>query len=178
MSAATFTLEEACSMLARTPATLDAWLRDLPASWTFCDEGPDTFSPFEVVGHLIHGERTDWIPRLERILQDGERRPFEPFDRFAQRNENEGRELDDLLDEFAQLRKMSLARLRSIGLSPAKLELCGRHPELGPVTAQQLVATWVVHDLGHVGQIARVMAKRYAGEVGPWRDYLPVLTRR
>jgi hypothetical protein len=177
MIAANFELEEACALLARTPATLDTWLRDLPESWTTCDEGPETFSPFEVVGHLIHAERTDWTPRLERILKDGEAREFEPFDRFAQREANRGKMLEELLDEFARLRKTSLSRVRSIRVDHAKLDLRGRHPQLGVVTARQLLATWVVHDLGHIGQIARVMAKRYSTDVGPWREFLPVLTR-
>jgi hypothetical protein len=178
MSIPSFNLEESCAVLARTPATLDAWLRDLPASWSNSNEGPDTFSPFDVVGHLIHGERTGWIPRLERILQDGESRAFDQFDRFAQQDANEGKDLDQLLDEFLRLRKASLTRLRSIKLDDAKLDLRGRHPVLGAVTARHLIATWVVHDLGHIGQIARVMAKRYSIDVGPWSEFLPVLTRR
>src|SRR6185295_16665333 len=145
MVAPNFDLEEACAVLARTPATLDTWLRDLPPSWTACDEGPDTFSPFEVVGHLIHAERTDWIPRLERILTDGEKREFDPFDRFAQREVSQGMDLEELLDEFARLRKTSLSRLRSLELDGAKLDLRGRHPQLGAVTARQLLSTWVVH---------------------------------
>jgi uncharacterized damage-inducible protein DinB len=178
MDPTNFDLEEACAIRARTPATLDTWLRDLPAEWTSCDEGADTFSAFDVVGHLIHAERTDWIPRLERILQDGERRTFDPFDRFAQVNASRGKSLEQLLDELARLRVSSLQRLRSLEIDDAKLDLRGSHPELGAVTVRQLLATWVVHDLGHVAQVARVMAKRYASDVGPWREYLPVLTRR
>lgn len=178
MSAPNFNLDETCAVLARTPATLDAWLRDLPASWTTINEGPDTFSPFDVVGHLIHGEMTGWIPRLESILRDGEGRAFDQFDRTAQLEASKGKDLDQLLDEFVRLRKASLARLRSLELDTAKLERRGLHPMLGVVTARQLIATWVVHDLGHVGQVARVMSKRYSTEVGPWIEFLPVLTRR
>jgi hypothetical protein len=177
MNAANFDLEQAVILLARTPPMLDAWLRDLPQDWTDCDEGPETFSAFEVLGHLIHGERADWIPRLERILEHGEQLAFEPFDRFAQRVASRGKELGGLLDEFAHLRDESLARLRALEIDEAKLALRGRHPELGSVTARELLATWVVHDLGHVAQIARVMAKRCSADVGPWRAYLPVLTR-
>lgn len=172
-----FDLDEAIAVLERTPRVLDAWLRGLPESWTSCNEGPQTFSAFDVVGHLIHGERTDWIPRLQRILEHGERKAFDPFDRFAQYEASGGKTLADLLDELAHLRAGSLARLRAIGIDDAKLALRGRHPELGTATVQQLLSTWVVHDLGHVAQIARVMSKRWSAEVGPWKPYLPVLTR-
>ncbi len=178
MNAMNFELDQATAVLARTPAVLDVWLRDLPDGWTDCDEGPDTFRPFDVVGHLIHGEHTDWIPRLERILQDGERRAFEPFDRLGQKESSRGKTLDALLDEFARLREVSLLRLRSLEIDEIKLALRGRHPAFGPVTARELLATWVVHDLGHIAQIARVMSKRYSSDVGPWRAYLPVLTRK
>lgn len=172
-----FDLEEALAILGRTPAVLELWLRELPTSWTACNEGPDTFSAFDVVGHLIHGERTDWMPRLDSILEHGERQPFERFDRFAHVEASRNRELGELLDEFARLRAENLARLRALRLDPERLELRGRHPDLGSVTARQLLATWVVHDLGHLAQIARVMSKRYSTEVGPWKAYLPVLTR-
>jgi hypothetical protein len=178
MKDAEFDLDQAVAVLARTPAALDVWLRDLPEDWTSCDEGPDTFSPFDVLGHLIHGEHTDWIPRLERILEFGEVRPFDPVNRFAQKETSRGRALSSLLDEFARARTSSLARLRVLEVDERKLALRGRHPEFGPVTARELLATWVVHDLGHIAQIARVMSKRYSTEVGPWRAYLPVLTRK
>lgn len=177
MNETKFDLEQSLAVLARTPAMLDRWLRDLPLAWTSCNEGHDTFSAFDVVGHLISGERTDWIPRLERILVDGERRAFDPFDRFAQKEASQGKRLEQLLDEFARLRGANLTRIRVLELDAEKLELRGRHPDFGAVSARQLISTWVVHDLGHVAQIARVMSKRYSAEVGPWKAYLPVLTR-
>ncbi len=172
-----FDLEQALAVLARTPRTLDTLLRDLPSAWTTCNEGPQTFSAFDVVGHLIHGERTDWLVRLELILKEGERRAFEPFDRFAERDGGEKKKLEQLLDEFAALRRTNLTRLRALELDAAKLGLRGRHPDLGAVTARELLSTWVVHDLGHLAQIARVMSKRYTTDVGPWIAYLPILTR-
>ena len=171
-------LESAIQILARTPAALDAWLRHLPDAWTRVDEGPDTFSAFDVVGHLIHGERTDWIPRLARMLEHGEAVPFDPFDRFAQFLASEGKSLNALLDEFALQRERSLAYLRTLHLTDEQLLVRGKHPELGSVTVAQLLATWVVHDLGHIAQIGRVMSKRYSDAVGPWKAYLPVLTRK
>jgi len=173
----TFDLDEAVTILARTPATVAALLRDLPIGWTTCDEGPETFSPYGVVGHLIHGERTDWIPRARLILERGETTAFEPYDRFAQYRESEGKTLGELLETFAMLRGQNLETLRSFRLTAADLDRRGRHPDFGPVTLRQLLATWVVHDLGHIGQIARVMAKCYRADVGPWAAYLPVLTR-
>lgn len=168
-------LAEVSDLLARTPRLLDAWLRGLPDAWARQHEGPDTWSPFDVVGHLIHGEDTDWIPRLERILAHGEERPFEPFDRFAMLTRSRGKTLGQLLDEFATKRAQSLATLAAKGLGPADLARKGRHPELGQVTLGQLLATWVAHDQGHIAQIARVLAKGYRDEVGPWRAYLRVL---
>jgi len=173
----TFDLDEAIAVLARTPGTVAALLRDLPTGWTTCDEGPETFSPYVVVGHLIHGERTDWIPRARLILERGETVAFEPYDRLAQYRESEGKTLGELLEAFAILRGQNLDTLRSFRLTSADLDRRGRHPDFGPVTLRQLLATWVVHDLGHIGQIARVMAKRYRADVGPWAAYLPVLTR-
>ena len=178
MPSSDFQLDQALQVLARTPAVLDAWLRDLPDAWTRVDEGPDTFSAFDVVGHLIHGERTDWIPRLARMLEHGERVPFDPFDRFAQFLASAGKTLNALLDEFALQRERSLAYLRTLNLTDEQLLVRGRHPELGSVTVAQLLATWVVHDLGHIAQIGRVMSKRYSEAVGPWKAYLPVLTRK
>jgi hypothetical protein len=173
-----FALPEAIAVLERTPAALRALLAGLPDSWTTCHEGPDTFSAFDNVGHLIHGERTDWIPRARIILAQGGDRRFQPYDRFAQVRENAGKTLATLLDEFAQLRAQNIALLRSWELSEAELALEGIHPDLGPVTLRQLLATWVAHDLGHLAQIARVMAKRYRTAVGPWRAYLPILGLR
>lgn len=173
----TFQIAEAISVLERTPATFRALLSGQPEVWITCDEGPDTFSPFDNVGHLIHGERADWIPRARIILAQGDNRRFEPYDRFAQIRESAGKGLAQLLDEFALLRDENLATLRSWNLSEHELALEGEHPELGRVTLRQLLATWVAHDLGHVAQTARVMAKRYRDTVGPWRAYLPVLNR-
>ncbi|TPW01428.1 MAG: hypothetical protein FD124_3711 [Alphaproteobacteria bacterium] len=165
------------AILERTPQVVSALLRDLPASLLHGREGPDTWSPFEVLGHLIHGERTDWIPRARILLEHGEARAFEPFDRFAHLKEFEGRRAAELLDLFARLRRESLVAQRGFGLQPADLQRRGRHPELGTVTLGQLLATWVVHDLGHVAQIARVQARQYGTDVGPWGAYLPVLRR-
>jgi hypothetical protein len=173
----TFDLAEAIAVLERTPATFKALLSGLPDEWIGCDEGPDTFSPFDNVGHLIHGERSDWIARARIILAQGANRRFEPYDRFAQVRESKGKSLGKLLDEFAKLREQNLAQLRSWQLSERELALEGEHPELGTVTLRQLLATWVAHDLGHIAQTARVMAKRYREDVGPWRAYLPVLDR-
>jgi hypothetical protein len=168
-------LEESVSILSRTPATLDALLRDLPECWTGATEGPGTWSPYDVIGHLIHGERTDWIPRLSVILDYGPARAFDVFDRQAQFRDSQGKSLSTLLDEFSALRSESLARLRALNLQSGQLELKGTHPALGPVTLRQLLATWTAHDLAHLLQISRVMAKRYQAEVGPWAVYLSVM---
>ena len=172
-----FDLDHATAVLERTPATVRALLGGLPAAWTEADEGPDTWSPYVIVGHLIHGERTDWIPRAAIILAQGGDRRFPSFDRFAQFREGAGKSLAILLDEFARLRVASLTTLGSWHLTREHLALEGEHPEFGPVTLEQLLATWVAHDLGHMAQIARVMAKQYREAVGPWQAYLPVLTR-
>lgn len=171
---ASFTLDEAVPVLARTPAVLRALLADLPEPWVTATEGEGTWSPYDVVGHLIHGERTDWVPRVEHILRHGEAVPFPPFDRFAMFEASRGRTLAELLGTFADLRVSSVHRLRSL-LSPADLARRGRHPELGTVTLGQHLSTWVAHDLSHIGQVVRVMARRYATAVGPWRQYLPLL---
>jgi uncharacterized damage-inducible protein DinB len=172
-----FSFDDALPILRRTPAVLRAWLSELPASWTTLNEGGDTWSPYDIVGHLIHGERTDWVPRAELLLAHGESRPFTPFDRFAQFSESRGKSLSELLNTFSELRAQNLARLESMRLTPADLERRGRHPELGPVTLGQLLATWVAHDLNHLGQIARVMGRQYTAAVGPWLAYLPLLAR-
>jgi hypothetical protein len=169
-------LDEAIAILARTPGTLDALLRGLPDGWIAAHEGGRTWSPFDVVGHLIHGEQTDWMPRLRIILEHGESRPFEKFDRLAQFTASHGRTLAELLDELARLRRHNLADLAALRLSDTDLDRRGRHPELGVVTARQLLATWVAHDLDHIVQIARVMAGQYSDEVGPWRAYLRIIS--
>ena len=172
-----FDLNVGVAILERTPETLRAMLDGLPPSWTDATEGPETWSPYVIVGHLIHGERTDWIARARIILAQGSERRFTPYDRFAQFRESEGRSLTDLLDEFARLRGENLATLAGWGLTDAQLELTGEHPEFGSVTLRQLLATWVAHDLGHIAQTARVMAKQYRDAIGPWRAYLPIVDR-
>ena len=171
-----FDLELSTRALARTPGALHALLDGLPDAWTRMGEGPDTFSPFDVVGHLIDGEETDWIPRARIILARGVSPVFEPYDRFRHRARNVGRSLEALLEEFARLRGDNLALLGSWNLTPASLDLPGVHPSLGRVTLRQLLSTWVVHDFGHIAQVARVMAKQLRHEVGPWVPFLPVLT--
>ena len=170
-----FSLDDALPILRCTPTLLRTWLLELPDSWTRATEGPDTWSPFDIVGHLIHGERTDWIVRTEILLAHGESRPFTPFDRFAQFEASRGKTLNELLDTFAELRTANLIRLESLGLTAEDLERRGRHPELGPCTLGELLATWVAHDLSHIAQIARVMGRQYTEAVGPWRAYLPML---
>jgi hypothetical protein len=171
-----FVMDDGVAILARTPATLDALLRGLPDGWIAAHEGGETWSPFDVVGHLIHGERTDWVPRVRIILQHGEARAFDPFDRFAQFGGSEGRTLASLLDEFATLRRESLRELAALRLTDADLDRRGQHPELGVVTLRQLLATWVAHDLDHVAQVSRVLARQYSDEVGPWRAFLRIIS--
>ena len=172
-----FSLDVAVEVLTRTPATLRTMLNGLSSPWTSGNEGPDTWSPQDVVGHLIHGEETDWIPRAKIILTKGESQVFEPFDRFAQTRRFAGWSLERLLDRFGELRAEGVATLRGWHLTRVQLALRGRHPEQGQVTLSQLLAAWVVHDLGHIAQISRVMAKQYTAAVGSWKAYLPVLTR-
>jgi len=172
-----FDLTAGIAILERTPATFRAMLAGLPPAWTDADEGPETWSPYVIVGHLIHGERTDWMARARIILAQGPERRFEPYDRFAQFHESRGKSLADLLDELERLRAENLAALAGWRLTDAQLALEGEHPEFGAVTLRQLLATWVAHDLGHVAQTARVMAKQYRDAVGPWRAYLPVMDR-
>jgi uncharacterized damage-inducible protein DinB len=171
-----FTFDDALPVLRSTPPVLRAWLKDLPDSWIRANEGPETWSPFDIVGHLIHGERTDWMDRVDILLTQGESRPFTPFDRFAQFEASRGKSLGQLLDTFAELRAANLLRLESLELSPQDFPRRGRHPELGEVTLGQLLATWVAHDLSHLGQIARVMGRQYTDAVGPWVEYLPMLS--
>ena len=168
-------LEHTLALLSRTPAALDAFLRGLPEVWTRSNEGENTWSPFEVVGHLIHGERTDWMPRARMILEVGETRPFEPFDRWGHVRECEGKSLEQLLDEFARSRLQNLNALRALNLQPEDMARRGRHPALGVVTLSQLLATWAAHDLTHLHQISRVCAYQYREAVGPWSAYLGVM---
>jgi len=168
-------LAHTISLLARTPAALNALLRDLPEAWTSRNEGENTWSAFDIVGHLIHGERTDWMPRARMILQFGETKPFDPFDRWGQERESQGKSLGQLLDKFARLRSENLSELRAMNLRPGDLDRRGRHPALGVVTLSELLATWAAHDLTHLHQIARVMAHQYRDAVGPWSAYLGVL---
>ena len=169
-------MDEAVAILSRTPATLDALLRGLPDGWIAAHEGGETWSPFDVMGHLIHGERTDWIPRARIIMERGEARAFDKFDRFAQFAASQGRTLANLLDEFADLRRENVHELSAMQLTSDDLDRRGRHPELGLVSLRQLLATWVAHDLDHVVQIARVLARQYTDEVGPWRAYLRIIS--
>lgn len=171
-----FQRAEAVALLERTPHALRCLLDGIPEAWLDCDEGPDTFSPREVIAHLIHGERTDWLERVQRILAHGEERPFDPFDRFAHRAFCD-RPVHELLDELEQLRRHNLDELDRL-LADDQLELRGLHPALGVVTMRQLLSAWVVHDLTHVAQIARVMARRYAEDVGPWQEFMGVLQWR
>jgi hypothetical protein len=164
-------------VLERTPDALRSLLGGLSDDWTLPNEGPETFSPHDVVGHLIHGEKTDWIPRVRVILEHGASKPFEPFDRFGFRAYTTGVPIDALLDEFARLRAENLEVLRGLRLTPAHLALEGQHPALGTVTLGQLIATWVVHDLNHLAQAMRVMAKQYGDEVGPWTQFLGILSK-
>ena len=170
-----FDLEQTIVLLSRTPSALNALLRDLPQTWTLANEGDKTWSPFDIVGHLIHGERTDWMPRARMILQYGENRAFEPFDRLAQERESQGKSLEELLDEFARLRSENLDALRAMNLQSDDCDRRGRHPALGLVTLSQLLATWAAHDMTHLHQLSRVMAYQYRQVVGPWSAYLGVL---
>ncbi|MBZ5504628.1 MAG: DinB family protein [Acidobacteriia bacterium] len=168
-------LEQTISLLTRTPVALNALLRGLPETWTLRNEGENTWSAFDIIGHLIHADRTDWMTRANRILQSGESRPFDPFDRLGQTRESQGKSLEQLLDEFARVRSEKLDELRALNLRPQDLELRGRHPALGVTTLGQLLATWAVHDLTHLHQLSRVMACQYRDAVGPWSQYLGVL---
>lgn len=170
-----FDLNHAISVLVKTPSTLERLLTGLPEEWTMANEGPETWSPYDVLGHLVHGERTDWIPRIMIIMNDSDQKTFAPFDRFAQFEESKGKTLAELLEEFAYLRDQNLHRLRGFELNEQDLNRQGIHPALGPVTLKQVIATWVAHDLGHIVQISRVLAKQYKAEVGPWTQYLRVL---
>jgi len=168
-------LGDTIALLERTPAALDALLRGLPDAWTMRNEGEGTWTAFDIVGHLIHGERTDWMTRTRLILEHGESRPFERFDRLAQESASRGRTLGELLDEFARLRAGNLRDLRALDLQPSDLERRGVHPTFGSVTLSQLLATWAAHDLTHLHQLSRVMAHQYRETVGPWTAFLGVM---
>lgn len=170
-----FLLDDAIDVLQRTPAVLRSLLDGLSDGWTLSNYGEATFSPFDVVGHLIHGERTDWMVRARVILEHGEATPFEAFDRYAMYEDSKGKSVAELLETFALLRAKNLEELRSLRLTSEQLGLRGTHPALGPVTLRQLLATWVVHDHNHIHQIAMSMAFQYGADVGPWRGYLGIL---
>jgi hypothetical protein len=172
-----FELDQAIALLERTPSVLKSLMSGLSEDWTHQNEGPGTWSPFDVLGHLVHGERTDWIPRVFIIMNDSDNKTFTPFDRYAQFEESRGKTLDDLLTEFGTLRKQNIEQLRGFGLLDSDFKRKGIHPELGEVTLAQVIATWVTHDLGHLAQISRVMAKQYKNEVGPWTAYISILSK-
>lgn len=170
-----FDLTKSYEILERTPSVLKILLSNLDDDWIRSNEGPETFSPYDVIGHLIEGEKTDWRYRATMILEHGTKKSFVPFDRFAQFEESNGKSLQQLLDEFEKLRKESLGWLRSLNLTETDFEKRGTHPELGEVTLKQLLSTWVAHDLTHIAQITRVMAKQYKEEIGPWINYFRIL---
>lgn len=172
-----FSLEKSIEILEKTPTVLESYLKDLSEEWIKNNEGKNTWSPYDIVGHLIFGEKTDWIIRIMTILSDSENKLFEPFDRFAQLNKHSKMPITELLEEFRELRKNNLNELKSLNIIEKDFNRIGIHPEFGEVTLMQLVSTWVVHDLGHIGQISRVMAKQYSKEVGPWIDYLGILKK-
>ena len=169
-----FDLKRTIEILRATPPTLKHLLKDLSNEWVYATEGPDTWSAFDIVGHLIHGEETDWIPRVQVILS-GSQTPFSPFDRFAQFERSKGKSIQELLDSFQKLRTENIEKLVSFNLAENDLKLTGVHPELGPVTLQNLLVTWTSHDLSHLSQIGRVMAKQLKSEVGPWHQYMKIL---
>ena len=172
-----FNLEKSIEILERTPQTILTLLSGLSEDWIHKNEGPDTWSPYDITGHLIYGEKTDWIPRVKIILGHSEIKSFKPFNRFAQFTESKGKSISELLSEFKTLRFENIQTLKSLNIDQNKLKLKGIHPEFGEVTLQQLLSTWVVHDLGHIAQISRVMAKQYKAEAGPWKAYLGILTK-
>ncbi len=171
-----FNLEEAIDSLRRTPEVLTSLLEGRPDIWVAINEGGETWSSFDVVGHLVHGELTDWIPRLHLVLENN-MSTFEPFDRFAQFESSKGKTLRDLLHQFTVLRETNLDQLEQLNLQEHQYDLEAVHPELGKVSLRNLLATWVVHDLSHIAQISRVMAKYYQEDVGVWKNYLGILKR-
>jgi hypothetical protein len=170
-----YSKEQAIEILERTPAVLKSLLANISTDWVMTNEGPETFSPYDVVGHLIHGEKTDWVVRAKIILQHGVSRPFDPYDRFAQFEESKGKNLQQLLKEFEEIRKQNIAWLQSCQLTENDLERKGMHPVLGEVSLRNLLSTWVVHDLTHIAQVTRVMAKQYKDEMGPWPQFFRLL---
>ena len=172
-----FSLASSLEILSRTPRVLECLLKELSNEWVYYNEGDETWSPFDIVGHLIQGEKTDWMSRLEIILDNNPDKRFKPFDRFAQFEDNKEKSLDELLSQFKSLRESNLEKLKSLNITDKMLDYTGVHPDFGNVNLRELLSTWVVHDLGHIAQISRVMAKQYKGEVGPWMEYLPVLTK-
>ena len=172
-----FNLSNSLPLLERTPAVLEQWLRGIDDSWIHNNYGPDTFSPFDVLGHLLHGEQTDWMTRVRQILEHGESVKFTPWDRYAMYEESKGKSLDQLLDEFAAARRKNIDELRELGLDETDLPKTGTHPAFGSVTLEQLLATWVTHDLNHIHQIAKCMAWQYRDAIGPWRKYVTFIDR-
>lgn len=172
-----YNIHTSIQILERTPVVIESLLKGISKEWSAHNEGPDTWSPYDVVGHLIHGETTDWITRMEIILGSQADKKFKPFDRFAQFEDSKGKTLPQLIAEFKRLRKKNIAILKRKKLKPADLKKTGIHPKFGTVTLEQLLSTWTVHDLSHIVQIARVMAKQYSQEVGPWKEYLPLLSK-
>lgn len=170
-------IDNALEVLERTPNVLNVYLENLSDEWVLSNEGGESWSPFDVVGHLIHGEKKDWIPRLKLVLNDSENRTFEPYDRFAQFEESQGKTMKQLLSEFSELRLQNLEFFKSLNITESDFDKKAIHPSLGEVTLKNLLATWVAHDLGHINQISRVMAKQYKSEVGPWVEYLSVLNK-
>lgn len=170
-----FNLNKSIEILERTPSVVETMLKGISEEWVQTNEGPDTWSPYDIVGHYIHGEKTDWIPRLELILSDDPNKKFEPFDRFAQSRDSKGKSLQQLMDEFKAIRQENIIKLKSKNLTEKDFTRTGVHPKFGEVTIAQLLSTWVAHDLNHIAQISRVMAKQYKAEVGPWTEYLRIL---
>ena len=170
-----YSIEKSCEILDRTPMALQSLLAGLDEDWVMNNEGPETFSPFDVIGHLIHGEKTDWVPRAKMILEFGLSKTFVPFDRFSQYEVSRGKTLQQLLDEFEDIRKENLVWFTSLQLSENDLDKKGMHPVLGAVSLRNLLSTWVVHDLTHIAQVTRVMAKQYREEIGPWTDFFRIL---
>ncbi len=173
-----FDLDKTIEVLSRTPGVLKVLLNGLSHNWVHNNEGSETWSPYDVVGHLIHGEKTDWITRAKIILDYGESRPFDPYDRFAQFEASKGKSIEELLEEFTALREQNIKTLREFKLTENDFRKTGKHPKFGKVTLEELLATWAVHDFNHIGQIARTMAKQYDAEVGPWKEYLSILHRK
>jgi hypothetical protein len=170
-----FDLQKSIEILERTPLVCQQLLGGLHSDWILSDEGPDTFSPFEVVGHLIHGEKTDWVVRAKWIIEKGSIEAFEPYDRFAQARESKGKSMGQLLEEFRLIREQNIAWVRSVSWQPEDFSKKGLHPVLGEVSMKNLLSTWVVHDLTHIAQITRVMAKQYKSEMGPWPAFFRIL---